>query len=305
MPSMMSISKPHATPTNPYAHGVANLMGISVDAYFDLGGIKILINDDHYDEICGKMRNGLLPDTEMVTLHEMGFTNRGVPVDLACSTNEGSSVVWIKRWVRTTIAINTKAGRMHILTRQVVGFVRRSTPLLIVGQEGCRLCGYKNIEQQDEEQANRGLFNPPQRLQQQSELMDVPVQQKSVLPVQPSPAMMQASNLVPSQANAIAYASERDVNAQQQIIPDGNIYVGAKAHQHMEMAQYIMSDRINETIITTAVARRAGLQVGAISPRQRNAKKGGEVCPIDEYLATEDPIAQNWIKGSEEPHARE
>ena len=104
-------------------------MGIEVDAYFDLGGIKILISDDKYDDIRKKMNDGLLPDTYPVTLHEMGYTERGVPVDLACSSNGTSSVVWIKRWLRTTIAITTRTGRVHVLTSQTVGFVRRSTPL--------------------------------------------------------------------------------------------------------------------------------------------------------------------------------
>ena len=60
---MMSLSQLHATPQNPYAHGVAKLMGMKVDAYFDLGGIKILINDDNYNDIQAKMQAGLIPDT--------------------------------------------------------------------------------------------------------------------------------------------------------------------------------------------------------------------------------------------------
>ena len=146
-PAMMSAGC--MQPKNPYAHGVATVLGMRVDAYFDLGGIRILLNDDGYEGIVKAIQNGFLPGTEMVTLEEMGYGRKGVPVDLACSTNEGSSVVWIKRWVRTTIEINTVAGRVHVLTRQVIGFVRRSTPLLIVGQDGCRLCGYKTIEEQD------------------------------------------------------------------------------------------------------------------------------------------------------------
>ena len=47
----------------------------------------------------------------------------------------------------------TKAGRVHVLTQQVVGLVHRATPLLIIGQKGCMLCGYRTIEQQDADQA--------------------------------------------------------------------------------------------------------------------------------------------------------
>ena len=103
-------------PHNPYAHGVATLMGMEVDAYFDLGGIRILINDDKYHDITVAVERGLLPNTKLLTLEELGFSSKGVPVDLACSTNGGSSVVWIKRWVRTNIAITTKTGLQHVLT---------------------------------------------------------------------------------------------------------------------------------------------------------------------------------------------
>ena len=292
VPGMMMISKLHATPTNPYAHGVAKLMGFEVDAYFDLGGIKILLNDDRYDEICRKMKSGLLPDTEMVALHDMGYTSRGVPVDLACSTNEGSSVVWIKRWVRTTIAITTKTGRMHLLTRQVVGFVRRSTPLLIVGQEGCGLCGYKTIERQDEEHANREESNRHRQPQYLMNVKDSHYQPASKSQVKPSYPMIRASDLMLPQ-----HTLPDKISEQRPIIPDGSIYVGALAHQHMELTKYIMSDRIEETIITTAVARRAGLRVDTIIPRNE------DMCPIDEFVENKDPTAYRWIKGTSKPHA--
>ena len=145
-------------PNNPYAHGVATLLGMKVDAYFDLGGIRILLNDDNYQPILQAINEGRLKDTCVVTPSELGFGARGIPIDVAC-VGEGqgeSSIVWIKKWMRTTISITTRTGMQHVLTQQVVGFVRRSTPLLIIGQEGCKLCGYKTIEEQDVEMQRSG-----------------------------------------------------------------------------------------------------------------------------------------------------
>ena len=45
--------------------------------------------------------------------------------------------------------MTTKAGRKFILTQANIGFVRRSTPLLILGKKTCTLCGYRTIRQQD------------------------------------------------------------------------------------------------------------------------------------------------------------
>ena len=75
----------------------------------------------------------------------------GIPLDLTCSTSGGSSIYWCKRWIQTPVVIRTKTGRVHRIMDQVVGFVPRSTSLLIVGQQACSLCGYKTIQQQDRE----------------------------------------------------------------------------------------------------------------------------------------------------------
>ena len=138
-----------------YAHGRATVCGRVVDAYFDLGGVHILMSDDDYEAICKEVRGGQLPDTRTLTMAEVGCGPRGVPVDLACSTNGGSSIVWVNRWIKTTVRIVTKTGRTHVLTQQVIGFVKRSAPLLIIGQKGCTLCGYRTIEQQDADHEDR------------------------------------------------------------------------------------------------------------------------------------------------------
>lgn len=148
-PGMTSCSK--VKTNNPYAHDIAELMGMKVEAYFDLGGIRILLSDERYKNIERDVQVGKLPNTRFLSLTELGYDSHGVQIDLACITDDGSSIVWIKRWVTTSITIETNSGVVHVMNQQVVGFVRRRTPLLIIGQEGCRLCGYKNIEEQDAE----------------------------------------------------------------------------------------------------------------------------------------------------------
>ena len=133
-----------------YAHGKASIGPIQRPVYFDLGGEYDLIDDMHYDEIIKSIKNGDMRGAEIITPEELGHSSRGVPVDLACSTSaSGSSIAWITRWVRVTVEVTTKAGRKFILTQADIGFVRRSTPLLILGKNTCMLCGYRTIKQQD------------------------------------------------------------------------------------------------------------------------------------------------------------
>ena len=47
------------------------------------------------------------------------------------------------------VEVTTNAGRRFTLTQTDIGFVRRSTPLLILGKRTCTLCGYKTVRQQD------------------------------------------------------------------------------------------------------------------------------------------------------------
>ena len=125
-----------------YAHGKASIGPIQRPVYFDLGGEYDLIDDMHYDEIIKCIKDGDMRGAEIITPEELGHSSRGVPVDLACSTSaSGSSIAWITRWVRVTVEVTTKAGRKFILTQVDIGFVRRSTPLLILGKNTCTLCG--------------------------------------------------------------------------------------------------------------------------------------------------------------------
>ena len=75
------------------------------------------------------------------------LTERGVPMDLACSTNGKSSLYFAKRWVQANVSIRTNSGRLRIVHDQVIGFVPRSTHLLLAGQHLCNLCSFYTIEQ--------------------------------------------------------------------------------------------------------------------------------------------------------------
>ena len=133
-----------------YAHGKANIGPIQRPVYFDLGGEYDLLDDLHYDEIIKCIEDGDVRGAEVITPEQLGHSARGVSVDLACSTStSGSSIAWVKRWIRITVEVTTKAGRKFILTQANIGFVRRSTPLLILGKKTCTLCGYRTIKQQD------------------------------------------------------------------------------------------------------------------------------------------------------------
>ena len=76
--------------------------------------------------------------------------------DVACATgSEKASVVWLKQWYVVSITIITDDGRRLQLTQQRVGLVDRSTKLLILGKDTCRICGYKTIRDQDQERRGR------------------------------------------------------------------------------------------------------------------------------------------------------
>ena len=67
-------------------------------------------------------------------LSDVQLMERGVPMDLACGTDGKSSLYFAKRWVQTNVSIRTNSGRLRIIHDQVIGFVPRSTHLLLAGQ---------------------------------------------------------------------------------------------------------------------------------------------------------------------------
>ena len=138
------------TGRNDYAHGNALVGHIKRRVYFDLGGEYDLIDDTQFEEIQQAIQQGRMPGASMVTPEQLGFSSKGVPIDVACTTSaEGSSVTWIKRWMKATVRLTTDSGRTFTLHQLCIGFVRRTTPLLILGKNTCGICGYRTIRRQD------------------------------------------------------------------------------------------------------------------------------------------------------------
>ena len=126
-------------------HGTTHVRGVTRRVYFDLGGEYDLMDDREYDLLKEAVASTVTPT-------EMGFGNRGVPIDVACSNaSNGSSIVRVKNWLRMTIHVISDSGRKFTLTQRLIGFVRRQSPLLIRGKTTCVICGYKTIRQQDRE----------------------------------------------------------------------------------------------------------------------------------------------------------
>ena len=116
--------------------------------YFDLGGEYDLMDDHSYESKVVDIRVGRITHAKVITPVNLGFTCKGVPIDVASVTGDGAtSVVYIMRWIQTPIEITTKNGRNITLTQVSITFVRRTTNLLILGKRTCTLCGYRTITQ--------------------------------------------------------------------------------------------------------------------------------------------------------------
>ena len=129
-------------------HGIAHLLGTTRRIYFDLGGDYNLLDECLY-QIATMLAREESSGVRVVTATELGYAKRGVPIDMAGGCSSGSSLVWVTEWAKLALTIETNNGRCLHLTDQLVGFVPRSTPLMLLGQEACSLCGYRTIEQQD------------------------------------------------------------------------------------------------------------------------------------------------------------
>ena len=137
-------------PHDERTYGTATIGPIERDIYFDLGGVHDLMDLDAYDEIVELIDSGDMAKAKIINPIDMGYSKRGVPIDVAAATDEdGTSVLWIQKWIRLTANVRTHAGRRIELTQLCVGFVPRSTPLFILGKETCAICGYRTIRQQD------------------------------------------------------------------------------------------------------------------------------------------------------------
>ena len=141
-----------APPKRTYSHGHAWLCGHKRRVYFDLGGVYDVMDDHGYASMAEAITTGRIRGASLVTPQELGHTSRGVPVDVACATGSGTtSIAYIRRWARFPVRIETDSGRSFQLMQLTVGFVRRTTRLLILGQRSCTRCGYKTVEQQDDD----------------------------------------------------------------------------------------------------------------------------------------------------------
>ena len=152
-----------------HTHGDADVYGLERRVYFDLGGYYDLVDEEAYAYLADKINTGAATTARLVSAVDLGYSPQGVPLDVACSTDEcASSVVFIKKWMRLSYTLITDQGRRFTLSQRLLGFVPRSTPLLILGRSTCQLCGYRTIEQQDQEcatfvfQAERELDQPCQ-----------------------------------------------------------------------------------------------------------------------------------------------
>ena len=134
-------------------HGWAILVGSTRKVYFDLGGEFNLADDSLYDLVEDAHRHGNMT-IRLVTAAELGHPG-GVPIDMAAGATGSSSIIRVQKWAVVNIEVSTLQGRRLHLTQQTVGFVSRSTPLLLLGQQACKLCGYRTIEEQDKERSQQ------------------------------------------------------------------------------------------------------------------------------------------------------
>ena len=92
-------------------HGVAWIAGIMRRVYFDLGGEFNLLDRLALRQLCLELAKGHYA-IKRITPEEMGYTSKGVPIDVACATGaEKASVVWVTEWYVVTITIITDEGR--------------------------------------------------------------------------------------------------------------------------------------------------------------------------------------------------
>ena len=80
-----------------YTHGVVDIGAVRRRMYFDLGGVYDLIDDECYEELRQGIQTGAIPHARILTLAEMGYTERGVPIDVAAANTGAASIVWVKR----------------------------------------------------------------------------------------------------------------------------------------------------------------------------------------------------------------
>ena len=81
-----------------YTHGIATIGPITRPMYFDLGGIFDLMDDAEYEQIVQLILAGELPGARIPTPTDLGYTERGVPIDLASASGDGSHRLRSSMW---------------------------------------------------------------------------------------------------------------------------------------------------------------------------------------------------------------
>ena len=98
--------KGHDKPAGTY-HGAAQIALTCRYIYFDLGGEYNIMDINGYENILQDILSGKDNVTNIITPQELGFSKRGVPIDMAGGTSNQSSIAWIKHWIRTNITVTT------------------------------------------------------------------------------------------------------------------------------------------------------------------------------------------------------
>ena len=125
-------------------YGFARLAGLRVEMYFDsLCGCN-LFHLSAYESIRRRIETGVDTVSELCSLEDLGYPPTGLPITIFMT----GSIVHATKWMRTTILVTNRYGHEIELTQQLVAFLNRPTPLLVLGRDAFRLCGFLTVKDQ-------------------------------------------------------------------------------------------------------------------------------------------------------------
>ena len=109
-----------------YTHGIAEIGPFTRQAYFDLGGYFNLMDDANYVLLTQLIREGRIPHAQLLTPADLGYSSKGVPIDVAAAAGQTqTSVIYVNKWIAINITVRAKSGRVFKLNQVVLGFVPR------------------------------------------------------------------------------------------------------------------------------------------------------------------------------------
>ena len=126
-------------------YGFARLAGLTVETYFDSECGCNLFHLSAYDSIRRRIATGVDTVSELCSLEDLGYPQTGLPITIFMT----GSIVHATKWMRTTILVTNRHGREIELTQQLVAFVNRPTPLLVLGRDAFHLCGFLTVKDQE------------------------------------------------------------------------------------------------------------------------------------------------------------